>query len=473
MHEPFNAATWLVDRHVENGNGDRIAVICEGNEYTYNDIAAKVTATAAALRQLGVRPEERIAMAMLDDIHFVALFLGAMRIGAVPVAMNPLLPGRDLAVIAADARAAVAVVSGGVADRANDLCAGAPELRHVIVTGTVAPDVGGDCDTVLWSDFESMAGSGDGSAYATWAESPGFWLCTSGSTGRPKLAVHRHVDIRITCETYADQILQIRPEDRCFSVGPMFHAYGLGNSLTFPFSVGASSVLEPTRPPSPSRVAELVLAHKPTLFFCIPTFYAALNGSDLADDTFASVRLAASAAESLPPETFERFRSRFGVTVLDGIGSTEMLHIYLSNSVDNIRPGTTGRPVPGYRIRLTDEHGNDQVPGEPGQLLVSGESMTTGYWCRSETNRATFQGEWMRTGDLYDVDDDGFYTYMGRVDDMMRIGRRMGFAVRGGGDAHRACRCAGSRCGWGTRRRRSSATGGLCDSGLGHVRSVR
>ena len=423
MREPFNAATWLVDRHVADGNGDRLAVICEDQRYTYRELADEIARVAAALRGLGVRPEERVAMAMLDSVPYAAVFLGALRIGAVPVPMNPLLPGRDLAVITADARAAVAVVSGAVAGCIGDLCSGAPEVATVVVAGdppTGAPS--GGARILSWDEFSACAEGAEDAPYPTWDESPGFWLCTSGSTGQPKLAAHRHVDIRVTCETYARSILGITPEDRCYSVGPMFHAYGLGNSLSFPFSVGASTILEPTRPPTPARVAELVTAHRPTLFFCIPTFYAALNGSDLAGDTFASVRLAASAAESLPSETFERFRERFGVTVLDGIGSTEMLHVYLSNSPADLRPGTSGKPVPGYEIRIIDDSGRDQPPGEPGQLLVKGRSMTTGYWCRSETNRATFEGPWMRTGDLYDVDADGYHTYLGRVDDMLRVG---------------------------------------------------
>jgi benzoate-CoA ligase family protein len=423
MHESFNASTWLVDRHVEAGDGDRVAVICEDQSYTYSDIAQEVARSAAALRSLGVRPEQRVAMAVLDSVEYISTFLGAMRIGAVPLAMNPLLPGRDLAVIAADARATIVVVSEAVADRIPDLCAGAPEVETVVVAGGETPDDPSVGARVLgWAEYQAEGGGFSASPYPTWEESPGFWLCTSGSTGRPKLAAHRHIDIRVTCEAYARSVLAIQPDDRCYSVGPMFHAYGLGNSLSFPFSVGASSVLEPTRPPTPDRVAELVRSHRPTLFFCIPTFYAALNGSVVADDTFASVRLAASAAESLPAETFERFRERFGVTILDGIGSTELLHVYLSNSLEHLRPGTSGKPVPGYEIRIVDEHGNDQPPGEPGQLLVRGDSMTTGYWCRSDTNRATFDGPWMRTGDLYDADQDGFHTYLGRVDDMLRVG---------------------------------------------------
>jgi benzoate-CoA ligase len=298
------------------------------------------------------------------------------------------------------------VVSAERAEAVGDIRAGAPEVAHVVSTDA-------------WGELTGRGG--DGRAQGTWAESPGFWLCTSGTTGIPKLAMHRHVDLRITVETYAANVLGITAEDRCYSVGPMFHAYGLGNSLTFPFAVGATSVLEPTRPPTPELVAGIVHREQPTLFFCIPTFYAALNAADLPADTFASVRYGVSAAEPLPAETFTRFRDRYGVTILDGIGSTEMLHIFLSNGPGSVRPGTSGVPVPGYEVRIIDDAGADQPPGEPGELVVRGESAAVGYWCRSERSRATFEGAWTHTGDLYVRDDTGFHTYLGRTDDMLRV----------------------------------------------------
>ncbi|MCL4143586.1 UNVERIFIED_CONTAM: hypothetical protein GTU68_040169 [Idotea baltica] len=324
-----------------------------------------------------------------------------------------MLPGRDLAVISADSRARLAVVSVEQADRLADLIAGAPELENIIVTGPAPSGA---------TDFTTAGADQSSEPYDTWSESPGFWLCTSGSTGRPKLAVHRHGDIKATCDTYAKSVLGATGDDRFFSVGPMFHAYGLGNSLTFPFAVGAVTILEPTRPPTPQLVADIATTHRPTFFFCIPTFYAALNASDLPDDTFASVRYGVSAAESLPAETFERFRERFGVTILDGIGSTELLHIYLSNAPGATKAGTSGKAVPGYELKVVDDNGRVQPANDPGELMVKGDSMTIGYWCRSETNKATFDGPWMHTGDLYNLDEDGFYTYMGRVDDMLRVG---------------------------------------------------
>ncbi len=387
-----------------------------GESLTYSDVLSRVQQAAGALRALGVRPEERVAMAMLDSVEFVSIFLGTMRIGAVPLPMNPLLPGRDLGVIVADSRARVLVVSAERSAVLDDLVAGSPELTTVITTAT---NYSSD-ETINWAEF--LAGATDGSPYETWAESPGFWLCTSGSTGRPKLAMHTHGDIPVTCETYAAQVLGITPDDRCYSVGPMFHAYGLGNSLTFPFSVGASAIIEPTRPPTPDLVASIVESERPTLFFCIPTFYAALLGAGLDADLFGSVRFGVSAAEALPAETFQRFKERFGVTILDGIGSTELLHIYLSNSPTQAQAGSSGVPVPGYKARIVDEQDAEQPPGVPGQLLVSGESAATGYWCRGDISRSTFEGSWMRTGDLYVRDEAGFHTYMGRVDDMLRVG---------------------------------------------------
>lgn len=403
----FNLSTWLVDRHVDEGRGDVVAIRTRGESHTYADVLDRVERVATGLRAIGVRPEERVAMVMLDSVEFIATFLGATRIGAIPVLTNPLLPGRDLGVIIADSRARVAAISHERIASLDEIRAAAPEVEHVIST----------------ADWSSFTASGDnGAAYDTWVDSPGLWLCTSGTTGMPKLAMHTHGDVKATFDTYATQVLGITAEDRCFSVGPMFHAYGLGNSLTFPFGAGATTILEPTRPPTPQLVADIVTSEKPTLFFCIPTFLAALTNSDLPDDTFASVRYGVSAAEWLPAETFTRFLERFGVTILDGIGSTEMLHIFVSNTPDAHRPGTTGKAVPGYEARVVDPDGNDVADEEPGQLVMRGESSASGYWCRSAQSRATFEGEWTRTGDLYTRSADGFLTYLGRADDMLRVG---------------------------------------------------
>ena len=290
-------------------------------------------------------------LALLDSPEFTAAFLACLRIGAIAVLVNPLLPWRDIGVVVGDAGACLVLIS---AERA----AGSEELDLPrLVTGS--------------REWTEVAGAeGDSSIAPTELDTPGFWLCTSGSTGRPKLAMHKHGDLQVTAETYARSILDIAPDDRFFSVGPMFHAYGLGNSLSFPMSVGAVVILEATRPPTPARISDIVRQHEPTLFFGIPAFYAALNASDIADDTFRSVRLAVSAAESLPAETWHRFHDRFGVEILDGIGSTEMTHIFLSNRAGAVHPGATGTAVKGYEVRVVDDDGVDRADDVPGHLWV-------------------------------------------------------------------------------------------------------
>ncbi|HUR76145.1 MAG TPA: benzoate-CoA ligase family protein, partial [Sporichthya sp.] len=239
--------------------------------------------------------------------------------------------------------------------------------------------------------------------------------------GIPKAAMHRHGSIRFVAEHYGQQVLGITPEDRCFSVAKLFFAYGLGNSALFPLSVGATTVLDPVRP-TPASVAQRIAEDKPTLFYGVPTFYAGVLAADLPADTFAGVRLATSAGEALPAELYRRFTERFGVDILDGIGSTEALHIFLSNYPGEVRPGTTGRAVPGYELRLVDDEGAEVPAGTPGNLQLRGGSLTTGYWCRTETTRNAFVGEWMRTGDTYVASEDGYYTCLGRSNDMIKAG---------------------------------------------------
>ena len=410
MTTGYNACVDLLDGNIERGRGDHPAVVSRARTVTYAELLAEVRRTAAGLRALGVQPEQRVAMVMLDSIEFYATFLGAMRIGAVPAPVNPLLPGRDLGAVVSVGRARVLVVSEERAGEVDAIRGAAPEVGEVVTTA--ATD---------WAAFQG-ADERDAEPFPTWDESPGFWLCTSGSTGRPKLAMHRQIDLRHTADTYASVVLGVRPDDRCYSVGPMFHAYGLGNSLTFPFSVGATAIIEPTRPPNPALVGGIVRDFEPTLFFCIPTFYAALSASDLAPDTFAGVRHAVSAAEPLPADTFHRFADRFGVQILDGIGSTEMTHIYVSNAPGAIRPGTSGRPVPGYDVEIVDDDGQPVAGDAAGHLEVRGPSMAVGYWCDQAASQRSFRGDRMRTGDMYARSDDGYYTYLGRSDDMLRVG---------------------------------------------------
>jgi benzoate-CoA ligase family protein len=397
----FNGCEYLLDRRLAAGDGERVAIRERGSAITYAQLLDFVGEVSAGLNGLGVRPEERVLLVLLDGLEFVGTFLGAMRIGAIPLPLNPLLPARDLALAAADSRARVAVISRNRADVAGELRKGAPELTEIVL--------------------EVGSGGSDPGPFPTWEDSPGFWLCTSGTTGQPKLAMHRHVDLRLTAEGYAREVLQLTEADRCFSVAPLFHAYGLGNGLTFPLATGGTAILESTRPPTPQLVADLVRLEQPTVFFAVPTFYTALLAADLPEDAFASLRLAVSAGEPLPAESYRRFRDRFGVEILDGIGSTELTHIYISNRSGRVVPGSSGTVVGGYRVRLEDDEGNEAAIDAPGHLSVAGASLATGYWCRTDATRERFHGEWFRTGDMYARSADGYYTYLGRADDMLKV----------------------------------------------------
>ncbi|MFN0145758.1 MAG: benzoate-CoA ligase family protein [Dehalococcoidia bacterium] len=416
--ERFNASEYFLDRRVAAGHGGRVALRAGGETISYGDLLACVERAAAGLRALGVRPEERVLMVLLDTPEFVVTFLAAMRIGAVPLPLNPLLPGRDLAAIARDCRARIAVVSAERGAPLAEMAAGAPEISEFVITGEGRP-VPAPARSHPWT--EAMTVPGDGAPYETWEDSPGFWQCTSGTTGLPKLAMHRHADLRTIAEGYAREVLAIEPGDRCYSVAPLFHAYGLGNSLVFPLSVGATSILEPARPPIPARVAEVVREERPTLFFAVPTFYGALLAAGLPAETFSGVRQAVSAGEALPAELFTRFGERFGVEILDGIGSTEMGHIFISNRRGLARGGTSGTPVGGYQVELRDDAGTALPYGATGHLYVSGATAATGYWCRADATRRTFGGQWVHTGDMYATSLDGFYSYLGRSDDMLKV----------------------------------------------------
>jgi benzoate-CoA ligase family protein len=417
---PFNAAEHLLAPTLAAGNGSRVAIRYRGHSVTYEELSLRIQGAAGGLRKLGVRPEERVVLVLLDSPEFIASFLGAMRIGAIPVPLNPLLPGRDLGLIAADARARVAVVSPERAEVVlPGLADGARELRDVVIAGDTAVSV---ARVAIHTWPSVMMSDADGAAYETWEDSPGFWLCTSGTTGRPKLAMHRHVDLRMIAQGYAREVLDATTDDRFYSAAPLFHAYGLGNSLVFPLSVGATTILEPTRPPAPPLIAAVLNAERPTHFFSVPTSYGALLAAELPRETFLPVRRAVSAGEPLPAEFFTRFRERFGVEILDGIGSTELTHIFISNRAGSARPGSSGVPVGGYTVELRDDVGAPLPLGSSGHLFVRGETAATGYWCKAEVSRATFRGQWVSTGDMYASTEDGFFSYLGRHDDMMKVG---------------------------------------------------
>jgi benzoate-CoA ligase family protein len=415
----FNACTYLVDRHVESGDGDRTAVTGPGGTLTYAELLDRVRHMASGLRDLGVRPEERVLIYMPDSPGMLALILGAMRIGAVPVPVSTMMTAKDLAGVLGDSRARVLAAGAEFAAAAEEAAATATDLAAFVLTGDTPPKAPEWAQSHLLDKVAESDGAGD--PYPTSPDSSALWLYTSGTTGLPKAAIHRHASIRSVCETYGAQVLGILPDDRCLSVPKLFFAYGIGNSCFFPLSVGATAVLEPSRP-TPALIAERLVQERPTLFFGVPTFYAALLAADLPADTFASVRQAFSAGEPLPAPIFRRFAERFGVEILDGIGATEALHIFVSNRPGKVRPGTTGVPVPGYDVRIVDDGGAEVPLGTPGHLMVRGDSIATGYWCRTEVTRRVFQGEWLRTGDTYAADEDGCLRFLGRSDDMIKAG---------------------------------------------------
>ncbi|WP_067793982.1 benzoate-CoA ligase family protein [Actinomadura formosensis] len=420
----FNASEYLLRAASEDETAGRTALTGPGGDLGYGELAELAGHVAAGLEGWGLRGEERVVLFMADGPFMAAAILGAMRLGAVPVPVSTMLTGAELAALLNDARARVLLVSDRFAAAAEAALAHAPGVRQVAVEGDGGLQAPPGVRVSPFADLIAAGRARGGEPrdpYLTSDDSSALWLYTSGTTGRPKGAMHRHAGIRHVVETYGRQVLGITPEDRCYSVAKLFFAYGIGNSLFFPLAAGATAILDPDRP-TPASVAARLIEYRPTLFFAVPTFYAALLNADVPVEAFASVRLAVSAGEPLPAELCRRFTARYGVEVLDGIGSTECLHIFLSNRPGRVRPGTTGTAVPGYELRIVDAEGAEVAPGTPGTLMVKGESIATGYWCRTDTTRKVFQGEWLRTGDTYVVDDDGYYTCLGRTGDMLKAG---------------------------------------------------
>ena len=416
----FNAAEYLVTRHVTSGSGDRTAVIAS-ETLTYAELDDRVSVVAAGLRSLGMRHDDRVMLVMSDEIPMLTGILGAFRAGLVAVPVSTMFTGAELGKIMADSGARTVLATPEFADAVAEAVASSPDVEHAVLAGEGALDLPDRVAGHTWHDLTDAGEAGDRDIAKTTDDSWALWLYTSGTTGLPKAAMHRHANIRHVCETYGAQVLGITPDDTTFSVAKMFFAYGIGNTVFFPFSVGASTVLEPRRP-SPDVVRERLEQNRPTLFFGVPTFYAALTASDVPADAFASVRLCASAGEPLPAPLQRRFTDRFGVEILDGIGSTEALHIFLSNRPGDIRPGTTGLPVPGYDVEVRDALGQVVPAGEPGALHVRGESIALGYWHRTDASRQVFAGEWLVTGDTYVRNDEGYYTCLGRNTDMLKAG---------------------------------------------------
>jgi 4-hydroxybenzoate-CoA ligase len=411
----YNAVTWLLDRNVEAGLGEKLAYTDAASEMTYGGLQQQTRRVANMLRRLGVRREERVAMIMLDTIDFPAVFLGAIRAGIVPVPLNTLLTSDQYAYVLADCRARVLFISEALLPVVKDMVGRMADLDHVVVSGR-------DPHGYKRLSDELAAESDAFATVATHPDEPAFWLYSSGSTGMPKGVRHLHSNLAATADTYAKQVLGIRRDDVCLSAAKLFFAYGLGNALTFPMSVGATTVLNPDRP-TPATMFALMNKYDPTIFYGVPTLFSAM----LNDETLKTerggrrLRICTSAGEALPESVGNAWKARFGVDILDGVGSTELLHIFLSNAPGDIKYGSSGRPVPGYKVRLVNEAGVDVGDGEVGELLVDAPSAGEGYWNQRSKSRRTFEGHWTRTGDKYVRDAEGRYTFCGRSDDMFKV----------------------------------------------------
>ncbi|HEV8141555.1 MAG TPA: benzoate-CoA ligase family protein [Methylomirabilota bacterium] len=416
LPQQFNVATWFVDRNIAEGRRDAPAFHCENRTLTYGDVHDLANRTGNALLELGVQMEDRVLVLCLDGPEFLGAFWGAVKIGAIPIPVNTLMRAQDYLYFLDDSRAKVAVISAPLLAEVEPILGRARYLKHVLVAG-------GPAGPHLSFEDRVAKASSTLDAAPTSRDDAAFWQYSSGSTGFPKGAVHLHHDMVLCTETYAKQVLEMRASDKVYSAAKLFFAYGLGNACYFPMGVGAQSVLFPGRP-TPEGVFEILTRHRPTLFFGVPTLYASMLAMKDAEKRYdlSSLRLCISAGEALPGEIYHRWRERFGVEILDGIGTTEICHIFISNRPGRARPGATGQVVPGYEAIIVDDEGRPVPQGEIGNLRVKGDSIMAYYWNKHDKTKEALYGSWIQTGDKYWQDADGYFFYAGRADDMLKVG---------------------------------------------------
>lgn len=425
--EFFNAADHFVDRNIRQGRGQKVAVYTEHRNYTYNDIQKMTNKTANALRELGVRVDDRILILLLDVPQFYAVFWGAIKIGAVPIPVNTTLTVEDYEYFLNDSRAKLLVMSEQLLPVVSQLKGNLPYLRDLVVISET------EGAHIPFRQKYRHAPAAAKTEFTT-RDDVGFWLYSSGSTGLPKGAIHSHYDMVVATEGFGQGVVNLTENDIVFSAARLFHAYGLGNACYLPLGVGASVVLS-SEPPTPETILRVLERFRPTVFFDIPTNYAELleylekrdrergtTPNPAVAHEFSSVRICCSAGEALPPELYYRWKERFGIEILDGIGTSELLHIFICNRPGDVRPGSSGKPVPGYELKLVNDDGNKVPQGETGTLLVKGRSAAQQYWRGREKTLATMQGEWINTGDKYYQDADGYFWCAGRADDMLKVG---------------------------------------------------
>ncbi|HLQ60483.1 MAG TPA: benzoate-CoA ligase family protein [Candidatus Acidoferrales bacterium] len=416
LPDRYNAATDFLDSNLEAGRGGKVALRTDAGDLTYAQVAAQANRAGNALRELGIEQENRVLLALLDTPEFPATFFGALKIGSIPIPVNTNLKSQDYAYFLNDSRAKAAVVSAPLADLFRPVRGELKHLKHLIVVGEAGPGELGYAEiTAAAADRLSPADTG--------RDDMAFWQYSSGTTGFPKGVVHLQHDMRICTELYAKGVLGIGESDVCFSVAKLYFAYGLGNALYFPFAAGATAVLLPG-PPAPATVIDVVRRFRPTLYFAVPTSYANTLAADpevWSQADFSSVRICVSAGEPLAGSLLERWRAKTGKEILDGIGTTEICHIFVSNRPGQVRPDSSGTVVPGYEVKVVDSEGALVPDGEVGTLLVKGDSICAFYWNKHERTKKTILGDWINTGDQYLRDPDGYLHYKGRADDMLKV----------------------------------------------------